>query len=341
MPTMRAIRYERYGAPADVLQLEVVDVPEPGEGEVLIRVQAASANPVEWHFVRGEPFLVRLVAGLRRPNDANVGGDVAGVVEAVGAGVTGLVEGDTVFGTADGSFAEFACAKVGRLARKPQAVTFVQAASIPVAGCTALQALRDHGRLQPGQNVLVIGAAGGVGSFAVQIAKAGGAHVTGVCSTMHLDFVRALGADTVVDYAREAPYGRYDLVIQLAGGTSVAHLRRLLTPHGTLVIVGAGAGRDGKGKMLGPLPRILIGRTASRKDGQRVATFIAKTRTPDLQALAALVEDGRIQPAVERTYPLEQAAAALAQIETGHTRGKLVLTITNNSAPLRSARLRR
>ena len=323
---MQAIRFERYGAPPDVLRLEEVDAPEPGEGEVLLRVRAASANPVEWHLVRGEPFLVRLITGLRRPTDSKVGGDVAGVVEAVGAAVTGLAPGDAVFGTADGSFAELACAKVERLARKPQAITFEQAASIPVAGCTALQALRDHGRLQPVQHVLVIGAAGGVGSFAVQIAKALGAEVTGVCSTTHLDFVRGLGADTVVDYTREEPSGHYDLVVQVAGDASVAQLRRLLTAQGTLVIVGAGTGRDGKAGVLGPLTRMLIARIASRKNGQRVATFIAKIRTPDLEALAALAADGQLQPAVERTYPLGQAAAALTEIESGHTQGKLVLT---------------
>jgi len=324
---MQAIRFDRYGAPPEVLRHEEVDAPNPGEGEALLRVRAASANPVEWHLVRGEPFLVRLISGLRRPKDSKVGGDVAGVVEAVGAGVTGLAPGDAVFGTADGSFAELACAKVERLARKPEAMTFEQAASIPVAGCTALQALRDHGRLQPAQHVLVIGAAGGVGSFAVQIAKALGAAVTGVCSTTHLDFVRALGADTVLDYTREEPSGRYDLVLQVAGDASVAQLRRFLTAQGTLVIVGTGTGRDGKTSVFGPLTRMLIARIAPRRNGQRVATFIAKIRTPDLEALAALTEDGRLQPAVERTYPLDQAAVALTEIESGHTRGKLVLTI--------------
>ena len=327
MPKMRAIRFERYGAPPDVLRLEEVDAPDPGEDEVLLRVCAASANPVEWHLVRGEPFLLRLMAGVRRPRDSKIGGDVAGVVEAVGAGVTGLAQGDAVFGTADGSFAELACAKVERLARKPQTITFEQAASIPVAGCTALQALRDHGRLQAAERVLVIGAAGGVGSFAVQIAKALGAEVTGVCSTEHLDFVRRLGADTVVDYSREDPSGPYDLVLQVAGDASVAQLRRLLTARGTLVLVGSGTGREEKGAVLGPLTRMLIARIAPGKDGQRVATFIAKIRTPDLEALAALAENGQIQPSVERTYPLEQAAAALTEIESGHTRGKLALTI--------------
>jgi NADPH:quinone reductase-like Zn-dependent oxidoreductase len=324
---MKAVQLQRYGAPPEVLRLEEVDVPDPREGEVLLRVHAASANPVEWHLVRGEPFLVRLIAGLRRPKDSKVGGDVSGVVEAVGAGVTGLAQGDAVFGTADGSFAELACAKVERLARKPKAITFEQAASIPVAGCTALQALRDHGRLQPAQQVLVIGAAGGVGSFAVQIAKALGAEVSAVCSTGHLDFVRALGADTVIDYTREEPSGRFDLVMQVAGYASVAQLRQLLSPQGTLVIVGTGTGRDGKARVLGPLSRMLITRITSRKNGQHVATFIAKIRAPDLEALAALAEDGRIQPAVKRTYPLEQAAAALTEIESGHTGGKLAITI--------------
>jgi len=327
MPKMLAARYDRYGAPPDVLRTEEVDAPEPGEGEVLLRVHAASANPVEWHLVRGEPFLVRLIAGLRRPKDSKVGGDVAGVVEAVGPSVTALAPGDAVFGTADGSFAELACAKVERLARKPEAITFEEAASISVAGCTALQALRDHGRLQPSQRVLVIGAAGGVGSFAVQIAKALGADVTGVCSTANLDFVRALGADAVVDYTREEPSDRYDLVMQVAGEASVARLRRLLTAQGTLVLVGSGTGRDGKTSVLGPLARMLTARVASRTKGRRVATFIAKIRAPDLEALAELAENGQVRPAVERTYSLEQAAVALTEIESGHTRGKLVLTI--------------
>jgi NADPH:quinone reductase-like Zn-dependent oxidoreductase len=328
---MHAIRYSRYGAPPDVLKLEKTDPPAPAEDEVLIRVHAASANPVEWHLVRGEPFLVRLIAGLRRPKDSKVGGDVAGVVEAVGAGVTAIAPGDEVFGTADGSFAELACAKVERLARKPQAITFEEAASIAVAGCTALQALRDHGLLQRSQRVLVIGAAGGVGSFAVQIAKALGADVTGVCSTANLDFVRALGADTVVDYTTEPPSGHYDLVLQVAGDASVAQLRGLLTAHGTLVLVGSGTGRDGKSAALGPLTRMLIARIAPRKKRQRVATFIAQVRSPDLEALAELAEGGRIRPAVSRTYPLDQAAVALTEIESGHTRGKLVLAIRTST----------
>jgi NADPH:quinone reductase-like Zn-dependent oxidoreductase len=319
---LKAITFRRYGPPSEVLRLEDVDVPTPAEGEVLIRVRAASVNPVEWHLVRGEPLLIRLIAGLRAPKDPFLGGDGAGVVEAVGAGVTDLAIGDEVFGTTSGSFAELARAKSDRLARKPAQLTFEQAAAIPVAGCTALQALRDHGHLEAGQRVLIVGAAGGVGTFAVQIAKALGAEVTGVCSTGNVDFVRALGADHVVDYTREEPAGAYDVVLQVAGNRSLPELRRLLTGHGTLVIVGTGVGREGKGGLLGPVTRMAKARLASRKNGKRVATFIAKVRTADLETVAQLVT-----PHVERTYPLAEAASALADIEGGHTRGKIVVEI--------------
>ena len=330
MSTARAIVFDRYGAPHEVLRLAEVDPPRPGPGEVLVRVRAASVNPVEWHLVRGEPFLLRLASGLGRPKDSKVGADVAGVVEAVGPDVIQLAPQDAVFGLAAGSFAELACARVSRLARKPEAITFEQAASIPIAGCTALQALRDHGRLEAGQRVLVIGAAGGVGSFAVQIAKALGADVTGVCSTANVEFVRTLGADGVVDYARqEKATGRFDVVLQLAGDTPLGALGRLLTPHGTLVVAGAGAGRSRSRKagLVGPLAKMLVARVASRRSGRRVTTFLAKVRTADLQTIAQFVEDGRVRPAVGRIYPLEEAAAALAQIESGHTRGKLVIGV--------------
>src|SRR4051794_27298790 len=212
---MHALRFTRYGAPADVLRLEHVDIPEPGEGEVRVRVRAASVNPVEWHLVRGDPLLIRLLAGLRAPKDPALGGDFAGVVDALGPGVTGLAAGDEVFGSALGSLAEYACAKAERVARKPTVMSFEEAAAIPVAGVTALQAVRDHAQTEAGQRVLIIGAAGGVGSFAVQIAKALGAEVTGVCSTANLEFVRGLGADHVVDYTREELSGTYDVVLQL------------------------------------------------------------------------------------------------------------------------------
>jgi NADPH:quinone reductase-like Zn-dependent oxidoreductase len=324
---MQALLFHRYGPPHEVLHLEDVDVPTPGDGEVLIRLRAASANPVEWHLVRGEPFLVRLMAGVRGPKDPFLGGDGAGVVEAVGPGVTGLAVGDEVFGTTLGSLAELARAKTARLTRKPEQLTFEQAASLPVAGCTALQALRDHAHLAAGQRVLIVGAAGGVGSFAVQIAKALDARVTGVCSTANVDFVRSLGADEVVDYTRDEPAGEFDVVLQLAGDNSVSALRRLLTPRGTLVIVGTGTGREGKGGVLGPLTRMAKARLSSRKNGKRGIAFVAKINTADLAALAELVASGKVQPVISRTYPLADGASAVADIESGHTRGKIVVAM--------------
>jgi len=323
---MLALAHERYGPPAEALRLREADAPVPGEGEVLLRVRAASANPLDWHLVRGEPALVRLIAGLRGPKEWQTGADAAGVVEAVGAGVTTLAPGDEVFGTAEGSFAELARAKVDRLAAKPAGVSFEQAAALPVAGCTALQALRDHGELASGQRVLIIGAAGGVGSLAVQIARAMGGAVTGVCSTANLDFVGSLGAERVVDYTREdvtARPERYDLVVQLAGTASLKELRSVLAPGGTIVLAGGGTGRDGSGGVLGPLTRMAVARVSR----SRVRTFIAKIRSADLEALAALVEEGSVTPAITRTFPLADVASALAEIESGHARGKLVIAI--------------
>lgn len=316
---MLALIQEEYGAPADVLELRDVAAPVAGEGEVLVRVRAASVNPADWHLIRGEPFLVHLIAGLRTPKDPRTGSDFAGTVESVGPGVGGVAVGDDVFGSAHGSFAELAVAKAERIAVKPPSVSFEQAACLPIAGCTALQALTD---LAPGQRALVIGAAGGVGSLAVQIAKARGAHVTGVCGTTNVDFVRGLGADDVVDYTREEPTGTFDVVLQIAGDRPLRELRRLLEPTGTLVVVGGGVGRDGKGSVVGPALRMVTSRLASRKNGKRVRTFIAKIRTPDLETLAELVT-----PHVERVYPLAQTAEALAVIESGHVRGKLAIAV--------------
>lgn len=319
---MQALRFTRYGAPSDVLKLDNVPIPEPGEGQVRLRVHAASVNPVEWHFVRGEPFVIRLIAGLRAPKDPKVGGDCAGVVDAVGPGVDSLSVGDAVFGVADGGLAELACARVDRLARKAEGLSFEQAASIPVAGCTALQAVRDHASVAAGQRVLIIGAAGGVGSFAVQIAKSLGAEVTGVCSGANADFVRSLGADHVLDYMREEPNETYDAVIQLAGDAPLRRLRRLLTPTGTLVLAGSGTGREHGMSSLGPLVRIPAARLASRKNGKRVKTFVAKVRTADLETVAELTS-----PRVERVFALADTAAALAVIESGHVRGKIVIAV--------------
>ena len=318
---MSALVHERYGAPADVLELRTVETPPPGEGEVRVRVHAASVNPADWHLIRGEPFLVRLIAGVRAPRDPRAGGDFAGAVEAVGPGVSGFAVGEHVFGVARGSFGELALAKSDRIAPKPERLTFEQAACLPIAGCTALQALCDHAQLDADDRVLVIGAAGGVGSLAVQIARARGAQVTGVCSTPNVDFVRSLGAD-VVDYTRDEPVGSFDVILQIAGDSSLRRLRSLLTPRGTLVMVGSGVGRDGKGGALGPLVRIAKARLVSHQNGKRVRTFIAKIRRPDLETLGALVS-----PYVSQAYPLAETGAALAEIESGHVRGKLAIVI--------------
>lgn len=327
---MRAIRYDRYGPPAEVLEVREVEAPTPREGEVLVRVRAAGANPVEWHLVRGEPFLIRLMNGLRRPKDGDVGLDVAGVVEEIGPGVTDLRPGDEVFGHGNGSFAELTRAKASRLARKPERLSFEQAASVPVAGGTAFHALVTHGRVEAGERVLIVGAGGGVGSFAVQLAKALGAEVTAVCSGEKRDYVRALGADRVVDYTREdvtALPERYDVVIQLAGDHSLFALRRLLSPHGRLVLAGSGAGRDGTGFVLGALRGFVLSLLFTRLTDRAVKMFVSSTSREHLETLVGFVERGELTPSVEHAYPLEQAADALTEIESGHTRGKLVVAV--------------
>lgn len=327
---MRAIRYDRYGPPAEVLEVREVEAPTPREGEVLVRVRAAGANPVEWHLVRGEPFLIRLMNGLRRPKDGDVGLDVAGVVEEIGPGVTDLRPGDEVFGHGSGSFAELTRAKASRLARKPERLSFEQAASVPVAGGTAFHALVTHGRVEVGERVLIVGAGGGVGSFAVQLAKALGAEVTAVCSGEKTDYVRALGADRVVDYTREdvtALPERYDVVIQLAGDHSLFALRRLLSPHGRLVLAGSGAGRDGTGFVLGALRGFVLSLLFTRFTDRAVKMFVSSTSRENLETLVGFVERGELTPSVEHAYPLEQAADALTEIESGHTRGKLVVAV--------------
>jgi NADPH:quinone reductase-like Zn-dependent oxidoreductase len=327
---MRAIRYDRYGPPPEVLEVREVEAPTPREGEVLVRVRAAGANPVEWHLVRGEPFLIRLMNGLRRPKDGDVGLDVAGVVEEIGPGVTDLRPGDEVFGHGSGSFAELTRARSSRLARKPERLSFEQAASVPVAGGTAFHALVTHGRVEAEERVLIVGAGGGVGSFAVQLAKALGAEVTAVCSGEKTDYVRALGADRVVDYTREDVTTlpeRYDVVIQLAGDHSLFALRRLLSPHGRLVLAGSGAGRDGTGFVLGALRGFVLSRLFSRFTDRAVKMFVSNTSREHLETLVGFVERGELTPSVEHAYPLEQAADALTEIESGHARGKLVVAV--------------
>jgi NADPH:quinone reductase-like Zn-dependent oxidoreductase len=322
---MKAIVQDRYGT-ADVLELEEIDVPVVGGGDVLLRVQAASAFIGDWHIMTGLPYLIRAVSGLRAPKVRVRGQDVAGRVEAVGTDVTQFQPGDEVFGTCDGSFAEYAIARADKVTSKPANLTFEQAATVPTTGSTALQALRDVGRVRPGQKVLIIGAAGGVGSFAVQIAKAFGAHVTGVCSTTKVDLVRSIGADDVIDYARDdfAEMGRrYDLILDIAGARSVSHLRRALASRGTLVIVGG----EGGGRWFGGIDRQLQASMLSPFVSQKLGTFVARQNREKLIVLKELIEGGKVTPVIGKTYPLSEVPEAIRYLEEGHARGKVVITV--------------
>jgi NADPH:quinone reductase-like Zn-dependent oxidoreductase len=325
--TMQAVVQRRYGtAPEDVLRLEQIARPAVKAGEVLVRVRAASVDRGTWHLMAGQPYLMRIMGfGLRGPKTPVPGSAVAGTVEAVGQGVTGLEPGDEVFGTGQGSFAQYATARASRLAAKPARLTFEQAAAVPGSATTALQAVRDHANLRPGQHVLVIGASGGVGTFAVQIAKALGAEVTGVCSTAKTDLVRAVGADHVIDYTREDPVAgrhRYDVIIDIGGNRRLAHLRRALAPEGTLVITG---GEDG-GRWLGGIGRNLRAQLLSPFVSQKLTAFVARQRRADLMTLRDLADSGAITPAIDRTYPLSQAAAAVRHLAEGRARGKVVIS---------------
>ncbi|MDH2427729.1 NAD(P)-dependent alcohol dehydrogenase [Sphaerisporangium sp. TRM90804] len=322
---MKAIVQDTYGS-ADVLRLRDVDTPVPGDDEVLLQVRAAGVDQGVRHSMTGTPYLMRVMGfGLRAPK-ARPGSDVAGRVEAVGAGVTRFKPGDEVFGSCGGSFAEFACAKQGRLAAKPANLTFEQAAAVPVSACTALQGLRA-GRLAHGQRVLVIGASGGVGTFAVQIAKALGAHVTGVCGTAKTGLVRSIGADEVIDYSREdfadRP-ARYDLILDIGGVRPLAHLRRALTPKGTLVMVG---GEDSGMWVGGAVLRTLRALVMSPFIGHDLRGVFATVREEDLRHLTELIEAGKVTPAVDRTYPLVEVPDAIRYLSDGHARGKLVITV--------------
>ena len=325
---MKAIVQDVYGS-ADVLALRDIDRPSIGEKEVLVAVRAAGVDPGVWHLMTGLPYLVRAAGvGLRRPKVAVRGRDLAGVVEAVGAQVTRFRPGDEVYGTtARGSFAEYAAAPQRRLAAKPANVSFEQAAVVPVSGQTALQAVRNCGRVQQGQRVMVIGAAGGVGSFGVQIAKAYGARVTGVCGPAKADLVRSLGAEDVIDYTSEEidrDGARYDVVIDTAGNRPLSLLRRALTPQGTLVLVG---GERGGGRFLGGFDRQLRAPLVSAFVGQRLRGLMARERAEDLQELARLIESGAVTPVIDRTYPLAQAPEAIRYLAAGHAAGKVAITI--------------
>ncbi len=320
---MKAIVQDVYGAP-DVLELRDIDQPVVTDDDVLVRVHAAAVNPADWHIIRGRPYIARMAFGLLKPKEKGRGSDVAGHVEAIGKNVKQLQPGDEVFGCCKGAFAEYVCAGENSFVPKPSGLTFEQAAAIPVAGLTALQALRDVGKVQPGQKVLINGAAGGVGTFAVQIAKSFGAEVTGVCSTRNVDMVRSIGADHVIDYTQEdfTQRGeRYDLILDNVD-RSLSDCRRALTPEGTLVPIGGTAGRwiDGLG-------RVVKARVLSAFVRQRLAPFLAHVKNEDLVVLKELIEAGKVTPVIDRTYPLSETPEAIRYLEEGHARGKVVITV--------------
>jgi NADPH:quinone reductase-like Zn-dependent oxidoreductase len=323
---MKAIVQHRYGS-ADELALADIDRPVIGDDEVLIRVRAAGVDPSMWHLMEGKPYLIRAVGfGLRAPKTIVRGSDVAGVIEAVGPNVTRFVTGDEVFGMSAGSFAEFATARQDRLALKPARLTFVQAAAMPTSGTTALQALRDKGGVKAGQRVLVIGAGGGVGSFAVQLAVDLGAHVTGVCSTAKVPLVASLGAEEVIDYTREEVDGRgarFDLIVDTAGNRRLNILRRSLAPGGTLVLVGG----EGGGTVLGGISRNLKAGVTAPFVRQSLGGMLARGNAGDLEYLAQRAEAGALTPSIQQVFPLDRAADAVRRLADGHVAGKLVVTV--------------
>jgi NADPH:quinone reductase-like Zn-dependent oxidoreductase len=325
---MRAIVQDAYES-ADVLQPRDIDRPSIGDGEVLIQVRAAGVDPGVWHLMSGRPYLVRAMGfGLTKPRVAVRGRDVAGVVESVGVGVTRIRPGDEVYGTCEsGSFAEFAAAPEGQLALKPSNLTFEQAASVPISGVTALQGVRDSGEVAAGQHVLVIGAAGGVGSFAVQFAKALGATVTGFCSASKVELVRSLGADDVIDYTRHEVDGggpKYDVIIDTAGNRPLSLLKRAMTPTGTLVIVG---GEHGGGALLGGFDRQLRAPILSLFGKQRLRGLVAKEGVQDLETVTGFIESGAVTPLIDRAYALIDAAEAIRYLSEGHAAGKVVVSV--------------
>jgi NADPH:quinone reductase-like Zn-dependent oxidoreductase len=325
---MKAATYQRYG-PSDVVQITEVEKPVPNDNEVLIKVRAASVNPLDWHFMRGTPYMLRAAAGLHQPKDKRLGVDVAGEVEAAGRNVTQFKTGDEVFGVCRGAFAEYACASETKLVKKPYKVTFEQAASVPIAAFTALQGLRDEGQIQAGQKVLINGAAGGVGTFAVQIAKSFGADVTGVCSTKNVDMVRSIGADGVVDYTREdftKSGQRYDLLFDCIGNHSLSACRRVLNPKGKYVPVGGSAGRWMIGTLVRSMATLVLSRFVSQK---LVVFFLAKAKKEDLNVIRELLEAGKVTPVIDKCYRLSEVSEAIRYLEEGHARGKVVITLDN------------
>jgi NADPH:quinone reductase-like Zn-dependent oxidoreductase len=323
--TMRAMVYEKYGTP-EVLELREIERPVVTDDGVLVRVHAASVNPFDWHFLTGTPYLARLGAGLLKPKNHVLGADFAGTVEAVGKDVKQFQPGDEVFGTKNGAFGEYVCVRKS-VALKPANLTFEQAAAVPIAGVTALQGLRDKGRIQAGQKVLINGASGGVGTFAVQIAKSFGAEVTGVCSTRNADTVRSIGADHVVDYTHEdftRSGQRYDLMFDVAGNRSWSDCKRVLTDKATLVVVGGRKTNRWIGPMGDGLKKRLVSLAGSRKV---VSPFLANVKREDLAALGELLESGSVTPVIEKRYELSDVPEAVGYVGTGHAQGKVVITI--------------
>jgi NADPH:quinone reductase-like Zn-dependent oxidoreductase len=328
---MKAAIYTRYGPP-EVVQIADVEKPVPKDDEVLIRVRAAAVNPYDWHFMRGEPYPVRIAAGgLRKPKDSRLGADVAGEIEAAGKNITQFKLGDAVFGSCKGAFAEYACASESNLALKPDNVTFEQAASVPIAAYTALQGLRrggltKDGKIQPGQKILINGAAGGVGTFAVQIAKSFGADVTGVCSTKNVEMVRSIGANQVVDYTQEdftKSARRYDVILDCVGNHSFSESRRVMNPRG--IYVGAGGTSDNW--MIGPLTGALKALVLSWFVSQRQVMVLAKPSKEDLTIMGELMAIGKVTPVIDRCYSLCEVPEAVRYLEAGHARGKVVITV--------------
>ena len=325
---MKAAVYTRYGPP-DVVQITDVEKPVSQDNEVLIKVRAASVNPLDWRLMRGRPYIVRILFGLRKPKITRPGRDVAGQVEAVGRNVTQFKPGDEVFGSCRGAFAEYACTPERALVVKPDNVTFEQAASVPVAALTALQGLRDKGQIQPGQKVLINGAAGGVGTFAVQIAKSFGADVTGVCSTRNVGMVRSIGADRVIDYTQEdftKGTQRYDLIFDCVGNHSLSACRRVLNPNGICVIAGVATS-----KVRIFLTRALKALVLSRFVSQKFVMFIARLSKEDLTIMRELMKAGKVTPVIDKRYSLSEVPEAIRYLEEGHARGKVVITLEYNN----------
>ena len=332
-PHMKAVVYTDYGSP-DVLEIRDIKRPVPNDDQVLIRVRAASINPLDWHYIEGTPYIMRAFGvGLRKPKDPRLGVDMAGEVEAIGKNVTQFKPGDEVFGGRNGAFAEYVCARADRaIALKPSNITFEQAASVPIAAITALQGLRDKGHISPGQRVLINGASGGVGTFAVQIAKSWGAEVTGVCSTRNLDLVRSLGADHVIDYTKEdftKGEQRYDVILDNVGTQPLSGFKRALVPNGICVMIGGGGPNDGG--LIGPMARPIKALFLSPFMTQKMGMMMAELNKKDLNVLGDLMQSGKVKPVIDRTYPLSQIADAIRYLEQGHARGKVVITIAQDN----------